>query len=668
MSSAAKSGSGAAAREGSPQSTRGPTPRHRLGDDLLAQGVITKEQLEWALEAHHRTGERLGRILLAAALVDRRTVYRTLARAWELEFRDLQEVPADDAVALLFERDLLIREGWMPLEVVGKTLVVATCEEPSIAHGRVIVWRARALGLDVSSVRFIGTTEWDVRHEVRRIFRSQIQRTASYQLQERDTGLSASSPLVPWQRLALIITAGLFLIGLALEPHGVIQGIVVTLSVVFLVSVVFKLVICLAGQFSLRHAAVDEVKRHRIPDKELPRYTVLVPVFREANVVGGLIEHLRGIDYPPEKLEILLLMEEGDTETIDAARAARPPDIVQFVLIPEGTPQTKPRACNVGLLFTSGQYLVIYDAEDLPEPDQLREAVHAFRLGDAELAVVQGRLNYFNAYENVLTRMFTLEYSYWFDYMLPGLDRLRLPIPLGGTSNHFRVDRLRELGGWDAFNVTEDADLGLRASALGYTVGIIHSTTWEEACSRVRPWIRQRTRWIKGYMQTALVHTRQPFRFARHAGVRGTIGLVLLVAGTPFTFLASPVLWVFTVIWATGLSDELHTTDLFPSPIDTIALACFLGGNLSIVALSALAVLRRKLYRLAPFALLAPLYWVLHSWAAWRALHQLITNPSYWEKTPHGLSHVTATVGVGHHAAAASQPAPAPESAPVRAA
>jgi glycosyltransferase XagB len=232
--------------------------------------------------------------------------------------------------------------------------------------------------------------------------------------------------------------------------------------------------------------------------------------------------------------------------------------------------------------------------------------------------------------------------------MLPGLDRLGLPIPLGGTSNHFRADRLRELGGWDAFNVTEDADLGLRASALGYTVGIIPSTTWEEACSQVRPWIRQRTRWIKGYMQTALVHTRHPVRFARHAGWKGTLGLILLVAGTPLTFLAAPILWLFTILWlaGAGLTDEVRIQYLFPHPIDVIALVCFIAGNASVIVLSGLAVLRRRLFRLLPFAALAPLYWMLHSFAAWRALHQLIRNPWLWEKTPHGLSGVTATAGV----------------------
>jgi glycosyltransferase XagB len=630
----------------------------RLGDDLLAQGLITEAQLDWALEAHERTGERLGRILLAAGLVDRRALQRTLARAWSLPFLDLRKSPAEMAVAERFPRELLVREGWIPLAVHGTTLVVATCEEPGQELRTEVLELARRVGLRVTEIRFVGTTEWDIRYEVRRVFRAQIQKSASYELLERDASLSAVTSLVLWQRLALIV-AGILAVGLALTvPRYLLAGIVIVLSLGFLVSVMFKLVVCLVGSRTPRAERRHVTEHARIPDNELPIYTILVPVFREANIVGGLIEHLRAIDYPPEKLEILLLMEEEDFETIEAASAARPPDVVQFVLIPDGIPQTKPRACNVGLLFTRGEYVVIYDAEDLPEAGQLREAVQAFRDGGDNMACVQGRLNYFNAYENVLTRMFTLEYSYWFDYMLPGLDRLGLPIPLGGTSNHFRVDRLRELGGWDAFNVTEDADLGLRASALGYTVGIIPSTTWEEACSQVRPWIRQRTRWIKGYMQTALVHTRHPVRFARHAGFRGTLGLLLLVAGTPLTFLAAPILWLFTILWlaGAGLTDGVQIQYLFPHPLDVIALVCFIAGNASVILLSALAVLRRKLYRLLPFATLAPFYWALHSFAAWRALHQLIYNPWLWEKTPHGLSGVTATagvVGVGTHSESA---------------
>jgi len=202
---------------------------------------------------------------------------------------------------------------------------------------------------------------------------------------------------------------------------------------------------------------VGDAEVAALDPRELPTYTVLVPVYKEANVVADLIANLGALDYPREKLEILLLLEENDTETIEAARAARPPSTITFLIVPPGHPQTKPKACNVGLFFARGEFLVIYDAEDKPEPDQLKKAVIAFRRGGDRLVCVQAALNYWNAADNWLTRMFTVEYSFWFDYMLPGLDRLRLPIPLGGTSNHFRTRGLRMLGGWDPFNVTEDA-------------------------------------------------------------------------------------------------------------------------------------------------------------------------------------------------------------------
>ena len=239
----------------------------------------------------------------------------------------------------------------------------------------------------------------------------------------------------------------------------------------------------------------------------LPRYTVLVPVYREANVIGELMRNLGALDYPAEKLEVLVLLESDDTETIEAARAAQPPATVRLVIVPDAQPKTKPKACNVGLFLARGELLVIYDAEDRPDPQQLRKAVAAFEQAGEKTICMQARLRYWNYTTNVLTRMFSLEYGYWFGTMLPGLDRLGLPIPLGGTSNHFRVPQLRELIGWDPHNVTEDADLGLRAAVEGYRVGVIDSDTEEEACAEVRPWIRQRTRWIKGYMQTALVHT-----------------------------------------------------------------------------------------------------------------------------------------------------------------
>ena len=285
---------------------------------------------------------------------------------------------------------------------------------------------------------------------------------------------------------------------------------------------------------------------------------------------------------------------------------------------------------------------MIYDAEDRPEPGQLREVVAAFRDASPETVCVQARLNYFNTTTNILTRMFTLEYSFWFDYMLPGLDAMRLPIPLGGTSNHFRVAALRELGGWDPFNVTEDADLGVRASSLGLTVGIIDSTTWEEACSEWRAWIRQRTRWIKGYMVTSLVQLRSPLQAWRQLGPRGMVGLIGLIAGTPALFLAAPVMWAFFLYTFLG---GVVPQFALPAWTQTLTFFTLVIGNASMVLMTALAARRRGNTRLMGYALLNPAYWVLHSIAAWRALFQLVVSPSHWEKTPHGIVHGPAPTG-----------------------
>jgi cellulose synthase/poly-beta-1,6-N-acetylglucosamine synthase-like glycosyltransferase len=608
-----------------------------LGRTMVERGLLSPEQLEWALETHGRTGARLGRVVLAAGLVRRQALYEVLADLWGCGFVDLLRTPVDARVTRLFDPEQMAREGWIATGIRAGQLLVATSEPPTDELAHRIVAAARANGaIGFEHVEFAATTDWDVHAAIRTVFRYDLADGAAYGLAKRQPLQSALGGLNLGQRLCLLTLPLGIVAGALVDPAMLLVASIVALQSAFIVSVAFKLIVSIVGWGGLRSDPASPAPE-RLAEDELPFYTVLVPVYREANVVGGLIGHLRQLDYPREKLEILLLMEEDDLETIEAARAADPPDTVRFILIPAGEPRTKPRACNVGLFFARGDYLVIYDAEDRPEPGQLRDAVAAFHAGPDELVCVQARLNYFNAFRNLLTRMFTLEYSYWFDYMLPGLDRLRLPIPLGGTSNHFRTELLRALGGWDAFNVTEDADLGLRASAKGYTVGVIESTTYEEACSRLFPWIRQRTRWIKGYMQTTLVHTRRPIAFARQTKLHGVAGFLLLIAGTPATFLVTPILWLLTTLWVLGLTTGVTIPHLFPHPFDVIGEISFFIGNAAMILLNALAVCRRRLYRLLPYALLCPLYWVLHSIAAWRALVQLVTRPFYWEKTPHGL-------------------------------
>jgi cellulose synthase/poly-beta-1,6-N-acetylglucosamine synthase-like glycosyltransferase len=280
-------------------------------------------------------------------------------------------------------------------------------------------------------------------------------------------------------------------------------------------SVLVTVVHRLAGRPLEHRVSADELAR--LDPTSLPVYTILVPMYKEPEVAQKIIRAVTALDYPVEKLDVKLLLEEDDPATrekIEEVRDRLPP-CVEVVVCPRvapGEPRTKPRACNWGLERAKGEYLVIYDAEDHPEPDQLRKAVVAFHrlqaAGQEKVVCLQAKLNYFNPRQNVLTRFFTLEYTTWFDLLLPGLHAFRTPIPLGGTSNHFRTDVLRALGGWDPFNVTEDCDLGLRLARQGYRTHVLDSTTWEEANSRLGNWIRQRSRWVKGYFQTHLVHTR----------------------------------------------------------------------------------------------------------------------------------------------------------------
>jgi glycosyltransferase XagB len=627
-----------------PASVPAPSPQAPIGEALLAAELIDRQTLDWALARQAETGARIGRILQAAELVHRLDLHRVLGEQWGLEFIDLLRAPVDEELVRCFDPEKLLAEGWIPVGREGERLVIATCEPPT---DRLLDSLREHLG-GLESMVLRSTTPLDIERTVAHCFREHIARHSTERLLTRRPELSAAGGFSRGQKLWVALLLMMTAIGAMLNWQYTASAFVAVANVTFLCAVSFKLVACLVGAVAGPRKADDEVGQDdsSLPadaprvgrdDRRLPHYTVLVPAYREANVIGGLMANLAALDYPVEKLEILVLLESDDEETIAAARAARPPSTVRLVVVPDAQPKTKPKACNVGLFLARGELLVIYDAEDRPEPQQLRKAVAAFERAGEQTVCVQARLRYWNDATNLLTRMFALEYGYWFGTMLPGLDRLRLPIPLGGTSNHFRVEALRTLVGWDPHNVTEDADLGLRAAVEGYRVGVIDSDTEEEACAEVRPWIRQRTRWIKGYMQTALVHTRSPRRLVRQVGLRDTFGFLLLIAGTPLTFLLAPVMWVGTAAWyAFG---EPHLPLVNSGVFWTIALINLIAGNGVMIALNLLGAVRCQGWRSAPYALLNPFYWVLHSIAAWRALVQLIRNPFYWEKTPHGLDH-----------------------------
>lgn len=404
------------------------------------------------------------------------------------------------------------------------------------------------------------------------------------------------------------------------------------ISGLFFLSVVSLRVLCL---FESKPAH----KNHpRIKDADLPVYSVLVPLFRETAVLNQLINALSRLSYPVAKLDIKLILEETDTAMQRAVAALDLPEHFDVIVVPAGKPQTKPRALNYALQFARGNLLTIYDAEDIPEPYQLRKAAEHFAEGPSRLACLQAELAFYNPNENWLTRQFTVEYATLFTLLLPAFVREKLPLPLGGTSNHFRVEILRAVGAWDPFNVTEDADLGIRLACMGYTTAMLDSLTYEEASLGFSNWLQQRSRWLKGFMQTWLVHSREPFRLVRELGLYGTFTVQVMTLGVFASALFHPILLFYTVYKiVTGQIFSAEPT-LFMTSLIGLNLVVFTAGY-GISLLAGYKALRHKqIFGWWMVLLTMPIYWFLISIAGWCALWQFMCRPHHWNKTVHGQS------------------------------
>src|SRR5579883_1063933 len=419
------------------------------------------------------------------------------------------------------------------------------------------------------------------------------------------------------------------------------ETLVCTISLItpgYLSHLILDVFLALRVIHSTSEEHIDEAVIAALKDADWPTYTILCPLYKEAAVVPQFVQAMRAIDYPTEKLQILFLTEEDDAETRRAILSLRLPPHFHIVTVPDGAPRTKPRAFNYGLVEATGQYVVIYDAEDMPDPLQLKKAVLTFANHGADLACVQAKLNFYNPQQNLLTRWFTAEYSLWFDLILPGLQEAKLAIPLGGTSNHFPTQALRALGGWDAFNVTEDCDLGLRLSWFRLKTVVVDSTRSEEHTSELKNWIRQRSRWIKGYMQTYLVHMREPLHYIRYRRFRELFSLQVLIGGKTAILLINPVMWVLLAMTLFFQSWVKATfASLFPTPIIYMSIFTLLLGNFFYGYIYLLGCMKREQYSLVKWMLLIPVYWFLASVAACMALYELFTRPHYWQKTINGL-------------------------------
>ena len=473
------------------------------------------------------------------------------------------------------------------------------------------------LSLAITSPRRLGA--------LMRVERGQeIATRAAMQLERLDPAFTARGEMWPAQTVAAA-AFGLGMIGLAFAQPTVERAVLSLLLWSLFSATIFLRIAC---------AIAADASRPSPPlrDADLPVYTVIVAMYREGAVIPKLVAALNAIDYPKAKLDIKLVIEAGDNETLSAILAERLPPRFDVVIAPPGQPRTKPRALNVALDVARGELVCVYDAEDEPAPDQLRRAAARFA-ENPTLDALQGRLTIANWRDCWLSFMFAVEYAALFELINPGLSALGLPVALGGTTNHFRAASLRRVGGWDAWNVTEDADLGLRLARFGGRVGALDSETVEEAPNEFANWFRQRSRWQKGWMQTMIVHTRQPRRYFRELGVKKGVAGLTLIAGTVMTGLFGPF-FLMEAIWR-GVSETMAEAPV-SRLADVYTYILTLTGIQALILPALVGMRRRGMREYGRALLYMPLYYLLVSAATWMALYELIVRPFYWHKTAHG--------------------------------
>ncbi|MGD6850608.1 MAG: glycosyltransferase family 2 protein [Candidatus Bathyarchaeia archaeon] len=549
----------------------------------------------------------------------------------------------------------------LPYPIISKYKIIPLDIQGSIVHlavdnpldQRVLVtlqylfaqWR---INLNVVSSKSI---EWAIDS----IYSEIHKKKAMLDLYNRTPDQSAYRVLYPNQKIFLAAVAVAIAVSAVISFALTLMVLFAAISIAYFIVNPIRIYISIRGFKGGR--APTKITRGEMLwtfDEDLPVYTILIPVFHEAGVLAQNLYNMYRLNYPKDKLDIKVLMEESDEETINEAKALglfglpqkkiegipseKYPEFLQLfdpIIIPKAQVTTKPRACNYGLLRAKGELCVIYDAEDTPDPDQLKKAAIVFLRLPNDVVCLQSKLNFYNADENILTKWFSIEYANWYEFYLQGLDWIEAPIPLGGTSNHFRKKGLDDLGRWDPYNVTEDADIGIRLARQNLKTEMLDSYTYEEAPIAVKSWIVQRSRWFKGHLQTYLVHMRQPHKLHKDLGTAKFLKLQLTFGTSIYVPLVNPFLWA---LLALTFVMPASFAWLIPSYLQPICLFNLVVGNLSFLSIYVIACVKLKKNRYIPYALLMPCYWALLSFASWRGLIQLIRKPFHWDKTSHGVS------------------------------
>ncbi|KCV83296.1 family 2 glycosyl transferase [Actibacterium atlanticum] len=597
------------------------TTRRPLGDVLLRMGVLTPADLTRALALQNREDLRLGDILIAHGMITPNQLTRALAQQFDAQPIDLETLTPDPRLIDELGVETCLKLGVLPVRRMGGATVIATCRpeafddvRPSLPSG---------FGEPILAL-------CDERALHRALVRARNRRLVV----KAETRVAEHESCRYWYdarpRQVLVGVALFICVSAVLAPLTTLAALTVWCLITLTACTGLK---AFAALTHARRPPPPEAPQTQVA--RLPVVSVMVPLFREEDIAPRLIKRLERLNYPKELLDICLVIEEDDDMTAQMIRTTRLPSWMRDITVPVGGLKTKPRALNFALDFCRGSIIGIYDAEDMPDPDQIHRIVRRFHERPAHVACLQGVLDYYNTRRNWFTRCFTAEYAGWFRVVLPGIADLGLAVPLGGTTCFFRREPLEKLGAWDAHNVTEDADLGVRLARHGYETEVIDTVTQEEANGRLVPWVKQRSRWLKGFAMTYAVHMRDPGALLRDFGWRRFMGFQIMFLGILSQFMLAPLMWSFWLILA-GAGHPLQA--LLPSGVIWGMSAMFITAELTNIAIGMAGAHKAGKPHVLPWVPSMHFYYPLAAFAMYKAAYEMVSKPFYWDKTQHGIA------------------------------
>ena len=599
-----------------------------LGRVMVNAGIITQNDLVHALDLQRHIDAPLGEILVAEGLATRADVMQMVSRQHSIPVADLVADPPDETLRSALPASLCLTHRCVPWLKMADLLLVGVSRPEDF-------YRLQAcLGTRGRRMLPVLVDDRQILTHISTLYGAELAQKAAKRVPAAQSCRGWDPEATGRKKMAFVLLA-LLCAALLLAPLWTITIGMLIAFITLLMSTTLKVAALIA-----RLCQLGEATPAAQPTAfAMPKVSVLVPLLREEEIAGKLIQRLTRLTYPKSLLEVVLVLEESDTITRATIARTPLPHWISVIEVPDANNlTTKPRALNYALDFCRGSIIGVWDAEDAPEPDQIEKVVMRFQDAPDNVACLQGVLDYYNSRTNWLSRCFTIEYAMWWRVVLPGVARLGLVIPLGGTTLFFRRSILEELCGWDAHNVTEDADLGIRLARMGYVTELIPTVTYEEANCRTWPWVKQRSRWLKGFLITWLVHMRSPRALLRDLGFVRFLGVQTLLLATFAQFACAPLLWSF---WITLLGFQHPLSVTLGNPVTAFMIWIFIGSEIINLLVSVIAVSRREHRHLMVYVLSMPFYYPLAALSAYKAIKEMVAEPFYWDKTQHGVMNCT---------------------------